>query len=108
MKTSDVSACPLMLLDESGDELRDELLLAPRQSNGLLEDALELADGARSPSFDRPIAQDFLDASPECTSQFRKHVGTRGRCGGFPIRDRLRRDADGVTELGLAEPGRLS
>lgn len=34
------SACALVLLDEGLDELRDEILLAPGQSDGLLEDAL--------------------------------------------------------------------
>ena len=39
-----------MLLDEGGDELCDELLLAAGERACLLEDALELADGARAAS----------------------------------------------------------
>lgn len=34
------SARALVLLDEGLDELRDEILLAPGESDGLLEDAL--------------------------------------------------------------------
>jgi hypothetical protein len=79
----------LVLLDESGDELGDEILLAPWESDGLLEDALELSDGAWAPNFLRAIAEDGLDANAKSASELRKHVGARRRGSGFPVGDGL-------------------
>jgi hypothetical protein len=36
-----------LLLDERGDESCDQILAASRKRDGLLEDALQFADGAR-------------------------------------------------------------
>ncbi len=97
-----------MLLDESSDELGDELLLAPRKSNGLLEDTLELSDGTWASNFGLAIAEDSLDADAESAGELGKDVGARRRGGGFPVGDGLGGNADGIGELGLTEPGGLS
>lgn len=63
-----------LLLDEGGNEPRDEILLAARESNCLLEDALQPADGTRTTLLDGLIAKDVLDVYPECFGELRQDV----------------------------------
>jgi hypothetical protein len=92
-----------MLLDESGDELRHEVLLASRQSLSLLEDALELADRSGAAWLDGALAEDVLDADAEGLGEGGQDVGARRGGGGLPVGDGFGGNADSVGELGLAE-----
>lgn len=67
-----------MLLDESVDELDDELLLTPREFGGFFEGLLELPDPSGSPrqSLWRG-ADDRLDGDAEDSSHLRQDVGAR-------------------------------
>jgi hypothetical protein len=104
-----MALAPLVLLDESGDELGDEILLAPGQSDGLLEDALQLANGSRAASFNKALAaEDVFDPNAERFCESGEHLGARRRRGGFPVGDGFGGDADGGCKLGLANCGSFS
>ncbi|HMR14790.1 MAG TPA: hypothetical protein PKE42_13730, partial [Arachnia sp.] len=78
----------LVLLDEGGDELDDELLLGARQSAGLLEDALQLADGPR-PSR-RPALggdEEIVDADAEGLGHLGQDFTARRLLAPFPESD---------------------
>lgn len=97
-----------MLLDESFDEPRDEVLLASRKDDGLFEDALESTDGARAAGLDGFVAEDVLDSDPEGFGEKRQHIGAWWDGGGFPVADGFRGNAYELGELGLAESGSLT
>jgi hypothetical protein len=68
------SACLFVLLNEGGDELGHEVLLAPGQNESLLENSLQLADRARTSQLDGLIAEDVLDADAESLGESGEHV----------------------------------
>jgi hypothetical protein len=99
----DRSASVFVLLDESGYEASHEILLAARQRNSLLENALEPADGTRSALLDGLITEDVLDFDAERFGEQGQRVGAGWQWGGFPEADGFGRDAHELGELGLAE-----
>jgi hypothetical protein len=60
-----------VLLDESSDKPRDEILLSSRKGDGLLEDALKLSDGTRAALLDRLLPEDVFDADAESLGELR-------------------------------------
>ena len=102
------SACLSVLLEESGDELRDEVLLPPRELLGLLEDLLKAACGSWPSSLDGLEvvgAEDVLDAHAKDGGELGEDVGARGLVALLPEGDILLRLADGAGELALGEAG---
>jgi hypothetical protein len=63
-----------VLLNEGGDELGHEVLLAPGQNESLLENSLQLADRARTSQLDGLIAEDVLDVDAESLGESGEHV----------------------------------
>ena len=97
-----------MLLDEGFDEPRHEVLLASRKDDGLLEDSLESADGARAAWLDGLVAEDVFDPDAEGFGEERQHIGAWWDGGGFPVADGFGGNANELGELGLAETGSLT
>jgi hypothetical protein len=92
-----------LLLEERLNEPRDQVLLATRERNGLLEDALELADRPGPALLDGLIAEDVFDTDAKSFGELGQDVGARRQVGCFPEADGFGRDADELGELGLAE-----
>lgn len=92
-----------VLVDESGDDLDDLLLLAARELAYFLEDALDLSDGARVLREHTTVSEEIFDLYAEDASELWQHVGAWWLRASLPEGDIGLGLPDELSELDLAE-----